>query len=75
MNSPNTSRPDKSMVRYCIGCDAEIGECFGFGIARDILAVQDGTRKLFPRELCGICGEIMYLYPDMLEQWLERRDG
>ena len=45
------------MIRHCIGCGRPIEACMGFGLARDILAIQDGTRKEFPRELCGVCVE------------------
>ena len=58
------------MLRNCMGgCDRKIGACMGFGLARDIVACQDGTRKEFPRELCGVCVEKAVRSPE----WFERR--
>jgi hypothetical protein len=46
------------MIRNCIGgCGHTIEQCMGFGLARDVLAIQDGIRKEFPRKLCGVCVE------------------
>jgi hypothetical protein len=42
-------REQDQVVRACIGCGAGITGCFGFCIARDVVA---GVR---PRELCGRC--------------------
>lgn len=40
-----------------MGCGCTIEACMGFGLARDILACQNGTRTTMPRELCGRCVE------------------
>lgn len=40
------------MKRRCLRCDAEITGCFGFGLARDLLANAD-----IVREHCGRCVE------------------
>ena len=49
-----------SNQRQCIGpgCRTVIHECSGFVLARDFLAVLEGTRTETPRELCKNCAVI-----------------
>jgi hypothetical protein len=53
------------------GCDRPITACNGFGLARDVIACQDGKRKEFPRELCGVCVEKAVRHPGWFEQRLQ----
>ena len=44
--------------RPCFGCGKEITACFGYVKMGDLLDVWEGRRTEFPRELCGLCGEL-----------------
>ena len=50
------------MIRRCIGCDAEITACMGFGLARDIVAERWPVR-----ELCGKCVLRCEINPALLD--------
>ena len=50
------------MIRRCIGCNAAIINCNGFGLARDIVAER------YPvRELCGRCADRCVGNPALLD--------
>jgi hypothetical protein len=52
------------MKRACIICEAEIFECMGHVLARDVVACLNGNYRRC-REICGMCG----LRPDLM-QWI-----
>lgn len=54
--------------RKCIGvgCGRVLQGCFGFVLARDVVAYIEGRRAETPRELCGRCSEGQN-WPDSLE--------
>lgn len=47
---------DNSKRRWCCVCGGgPIEACMGFVLGRDYIAMLDGDRTRFPREMCGVC--------------------
>jgi hypothetical protein len=44
-------------IRHCCVCDAEIRECMGFCLARDVLESLETQRPVRVRELCWRCAD------------------
>lgn len=67
--SPPPLTAQELPVRHCWICQAEIRECMGFTLARDVLALEAGTRKEMPRESCSRCADRLAEYTaPLLEQ-------
>ncbi len=68
----------KTHDRRCILCGAEIDECMGICLARDVLMVLRGEKRDWIRETCGRCAMTDSLRPRMFRVWLnghELRSG
>lgn len=53
----NATHGANPMTRHCLKCGAEIQQCMGFCLARDILEVMEGRKPVlgYIREFCGLC--------------------
>jgi hypothetical protein len=67
---------ESKFVRTCYipGCGRKITKCDGRVVGRDLLAVLEGRTTRIPRELCGNCGVLALLVPNIFLGILDLQD-